>query len=311
MTSPRSSLTLLLAALLPVVLSGCGSAGSAGTARSAASAPGSQTSVVPVVAAENFWGDITRQIGGQYVNVTSIITDPNADPHTYETDPHDAAAIDNARLVVLNGAGYDDFATKLLKARTSKGRVVVTVADVAGVTGDNPNPHLWYNPSYVTSAARAIEAQLAKAEPGDAGAFAANEAAFVAAYQPYIDLLAEIKSKYAGVKIAYTERVPGYLVDAAGLVLGTPASFAQSMEDGNDPSPADTAAFDQAMRSKTVKVLLYNAQVTSPATQQIKALASKSSIPIVGVSETIPQGQPNFQAWQIAQAKAILTALGG
>ena len=282
-----------------VLLAGC-----SGTGHPAAG-------VLHVVAAENFWGNITQQLGGSHVTVTSIITDPNADPHTYETDPKDAAAISAASFVVLNGVGYDDFASKLLDASPSKSRTVLSVDKVVGVTGDNPNPHLWYNPVYVKAAAEAIEQHLAAAEPGDSTDFRANLQTFLTAYQPYIDTLKDIRQRYAGEGIAYTERVPGYLVQAAGLVLRTPASFAQSIEDGNDPSPADTAAMDDAMQHHTVKVLLYNAQVTSPVTDKVKALAAAGGVPVVGVAETIPQQYQNFQSWQIAQAKAILTALGG
>jgi zinc/manganese transport system substrate-binding protein len=296
---------LLAGLTVTCALAGCSSSSSATGTRTGSGA------VVPVVAGENFWGDITRQIGGVHVKVTSIITDPNADPHSYETDPKDAAAMSAAGFVVLNGAGYDDFASKLLDASPKASRTVLSLDKVVGLAGANPNPHLWYNPPFVKAAADAIEAQLAKSDPADAATFASNEATFLAAYQPYVDTLAAIRSRYAGARIAYTERVPGYLVAAAGLVLGTPASFAQSIEDGNDPSPADTAAMDGAMNHKTVKVLLYNAQVTSPATDKVKMLATASGVPIVGVSETIPRGEQDFQSWQIDQARAVLTALGG
>ncbi len=291
---------LLVAALAAALLTGC-----SGTSHPAANG------VLHVVAGENFWGSITQQLGGSHVDVTSIITDPNADPHTYETDPKDAAAISAASFVVLNGAGYDDFASKLLAASPSKSRTVISVDKVVGVTGDNPNPHLWYDPVYVTAAATAIEQHLVSAEPNDSRDFQTNLQAFLTAYQPYVDTLQTIRQKYAGARIAYTERVPGYLVQTAGLVLGTPASFAQSIEDGNDPSPADAAAMDAAMRDRTVKVLLYNAQVTSPVTDKVKSLAKTAGVPIVGVAETIPAQYQSFQSWQIAQAKAILTALGG
>lgn len=305
----------VLALVLGMALAGCGSTaqGRGDNVSGSASTPvgSARGGVVTVVAAENFWGDIVGQIGGSHVRVTSIVSDPNADPHSYETDPKDAAAISQANFVVLNGVGYDDFATKLLKASPKSARTVVTVADVVGVKGDNPNPHLWYDSGYVKAAAQSIEVQLAKEDPADAAGFAANLSTFLTSYQPYVDTIAAIKAKYAGAKVAYTERVPGYLVAAAGLVLGTPASFAQSIEDGNDPSPADTAAMDAAMSHHTVKVLLYNAQVTSPVTQKVKELATASGVPIVGVSETIPKGERTFQSWQIDQAKAILTALGG
>jgi zinc/manganese transport system substrate-binding protein len=278
------------------------------------SSPGAATSAggpLNVVAAENFWGDITSQIGGSHVSVTSIITDPNADPHSYETNPRDAAALSGATLVIENGTKYDTFVGQLLSTNPNAGRDVLTIATVVGVGGDNPNPHLWYNPDYVARAARAIESHLATHDPADAAAFATNLQTFLRAYQPYIGTLQAINAKYSNTPIAYTERVAGYLVARAGLRLATPASFAQSVEDGNDPSPADVAAMDAAMTGKLVKVLLYNAQVTSPVTQSVKALASSNGIPVVGVSETIPAGQHTFQSWQIAQATAILTALGG
>lgn len=300
------------------VLTACGSSGgSPATASSAAPQTSASTraastgSTVSVVAGENFWGDVTRQIGGQHVKVTSIISDPTADPHTYETDPRDAAAIGSASLVVLNGAGYDDFASKLLAASPNPARTVISIDEVNKVTGEGVNPHLWYDPDYVKGAARAITAQLSVVDPADASTFAANEEAFLSAYQPYVDILASIKARHAGAPIAYTERVPGYLVQAAGLTLGIPASFPQAVEDGTDPSPRDTAAFDAAISDKKVEVLLYNGQVTDPQTDAIKGLAQKAGVPVVAMTETIPAEYADFQSWQIAQARQVLAALGG
>jgi zinc/manganese transport system substrate-binding protein len=298
----HQSMTGGVALLALSLLAGCGSSPAAATS---AGGP------LNVVAAENFWGDITSQIGGSHVSVTSIITDPNADPHSYETNPRDAAALSAAALVIENGTKYDTFVGQLLSTNPNASRDVLTVATVVGVSGDNPNPHLWYNPDYVTRAARAIESRLATHDPADAGTFATNLQTFLSAYQPYIDTVHAIKAKYSGAPIAYTERVAGYLVADAGLRLATPATFAQSIEDGNDPSPGDVAVMNAAMTGRLVKVLLYNAQVTSPVTQSVKALATSNGIPVVGVSETIPAGQHTFQSWQIAQARAILTALGG
>ncbi len=283
-----------------LVLGGCGS-----------TAPPVAAGRIAVVAAENFWGDITAQIGGSHVSVTSIITDPNADPHSYETDPRAAAAMSAATVIIENGAGYDDFVAKLLSTNPNGSRDVISVAATVGLSGANPNPHLWYNPDYVTTAARAIERHLASHDPADSASFQTNLQSFLTAYQPYIDTLASIRTRHSGTPIAYTERVAGYLVLKAGLQLVTPASFAQSIEDGTDPSPSDVAAMDGAMTARTVRLLLYNAQVTSPTTQKVRDLATANRIPVVGVAETIPAGQPTFQAWQIAQAKQILTALGG
>ena len=152
-----------------------------------------------------------------------------------------------------------------------------------------PNPHLWYDTAKLPRWPTPFSAPRPLNRP--TRVFAANAKTFDRSFQPLLDTIAQIKTKYAGDKIAYTERVPGYLVNAAGLVLGTPASFAQSIEDGNDPSPADTAAMDAAMKNKTVKVLLYNAQVTSPTTEKVKDLAKAAGVPVVGVSETIPHDE--------------------
>ncbi len=302
-----ASTAALLSAL--VLVSACASGGSRSTEPVASSS--AHPGMVHVVAGENFWGNIVSQLGGSHVTVTSIISDPNADPHEYESDAKDAAAIARADLVVDNGLGYDDFMGKLLSASPSSRRDELTVAKVLNVTGSNPNPHLWYDTARLPMVSAAIVTELSKLDPGDAGQFAANGTTFVASLQPLISTISTIKSTYGGESIAYTERVPGYLIQAAGLKLGVPASFAQSIEDGDDPSPVDTAAFNQAINSKSVKVLLYNAQVTDSATDKLKALATKSGVPIVGVTETLPSTDANFQAWQLRQDQELLKALGG
>jgi zinc/manganese transport system substrate-binding protein len=243
------------------------------------------------------------------VKVTSIITDPNTDPHEFESNVQDAAAIQDAKVVIINGAGYDDFMAKLIAAGGSTNHSDITVADLVGATSDS-NPHLWYNPDYVTKAAQAIESEFAKQRPNDAKTFRANLATFLKGEQQVRDVIAQIKAKYAGTKVSYTEPVPGYLVDAAGLVLGTPASFTRALEDGRDPSPADSAAFENALKSHTVQVLLYNNQVTDSETTRLKALATSGGVPVVGVSETLPPNE-DFQTWQASQARALLAALGG
>jgi zinc/manganese transport system substrate-binding protein len=290
---------VVLGACCLFVLTACGPASPAAQGR------------IGVVAAENFWGDIAAQIGGDRVAVKSLITDSGADPHEYESTVDDAAAVAAAKLVVANGVGYDDFLTKLLSADASGNRTVLTVADVVGVHGANPNPHLWYNPTYVIKAARAIEVALAKASPGDTSTFHANLETFLGGEQRVVDVVDRIKAKYAGAAVAYTERVPGYLVAAAGLKLGTPLSFSLSLEDGNDPSPRDNAAFERALTDRAVRVLIYNAQVTDSATKQLRDLATRSGVAVVSMTETMPSTEPNFQTWQAHQATELLAALGG
>lgn len=303
MTS-RRLIALPLAVAVSLSLAACsGSAHPAGQH--------SANNPIPVVAAENFWGNIAAQIGGSLVRVVSIISNPNTDPHEYQSNLQDGVAIHKADVVIINGAGYDGFMGKLLSS-SGGGAAVLTVAKIVHVTGSNPNPHLWYDPSYVDTAATAIEAELAKQEPAGASTFAANLAKFKAAEQSQVvSVIDEIKAKYAGDAIAYTERVPGYLIQQAGLHLGTPASFSQAVEDGSTPSPADNAAFEGAITGHKVKVLLYNSQVTDAETVHLKQLAASSGVPVVGVAETMPPSAANFQTWQADQARELLKALGG
>jgi zinc/manganese transport system substrate-binding protein len=282
-----------------LVLTGC-SGGSA--------TPAVKDGVVQVVAIEGMWGDVARQIGGGHAKVTSIVTDPTADPHTFETDPATAAVVGSSTFVIKNGAGYDDFADKLLVASPRQGRVVLDVGDLVGAEAGKANPHLWYSPAFVTRTATEIAARLAALAPASKAAFDAGLATFLAGYQSYVDELATIKSRYPGASVAYTERVPGYLVDQAGLILASPAGFAQAVEDGTDPSPADVQAFDAALTGHKVRVLLVNGQVSSPVTAKVEKLARDSGVPVVRVTETLPAGQ-TFQAWQLAQAQSVASAL--
>jgi zinc/manganese transport system substrate-binding protein len=281
------------------------STGAASSSSAAASAP------IAVVAGTNVWGDIAKQIGGDHVNVTSILSDPNADPHQYESDAKTAAAVSKAQFVIENGLDYDKFMDKLMAASPNPERVVLNVADVMQISGDGANPHIWYDIAKIPDVATAISDQLGKLDPADAATFTTNAKTFTDSLAPVTAAIDTIKTKYSGAPVGYTERVPGYLVEAAGLKLATPPTFAQSIEDGNDPSVADNQAIDAAVSTKAIKVLLYNGQVTSPATDKVKQLAQSSGVPIVGVTETLPPSDKDFQAWQLRQITEITTALGG
>jgi len=262
-----------------------------------------------IVAGENFWGNIAAQIGGAKVNVTSIITDPNADPHLYESDARDASAVATAGIVIENGLGYDDFMAKLLAAAPNPKRTVLSAQNILHVTGSDPNPHLWYDTSRVPTVAAAIEEALAAKDPADAAYFRANLNRFDQSLTPILSVIRQIKTRYPGAPVAYTERVPGYLLAAAGLSVKTPPGFAAAIEDGTDPSPADTLTFDSLITAHRIKVLLYNAQTTSAATQSILNLARANGIPVVPVTETLPKDDPTYQDWQLGQAQALLSAL--
>ncbi len=271
---------------------------------------GNSGQTVQVVAAENFWGNIVSQIGGGHVTVTSIISDPSADPHQYESDAHDALAISQAKLIITNGLGYDDFMDKLMSASPNSSRQVISVATIMDVNEDGANPHLWYNTANIPKVTAAFEAELIKLDPADQAIFEANTKAFNQSLQPILDTINTIKTKYPHAPVAYTERVPAYLLTAASLDIKTPTGFASAIEDGNDPSPADVSAMNNLMTNHQIKVLLYNAQATSPVTQHVRDLATQAGIPIVGVTETIPSNEQTFQSWQLDQVKALLHALG-
>jgi len=290
---------LVLALLVASAVTGCGS-----------SSPSAAPGVVRVVAAENFWGSIASQIGGAHARVTSIIHDPTADPHLYESSAQDANAVANAQLVIENGLGYDDFMDQLLSASSSHSRPVLTVADVLHVSGQDADPHLWYDVPRAHDVAAAIAAQLTTLDPEDKAVFASNLASFDASMKLPLAVVHTIKQKYANAPVVYTERLPAYLVAACGLSDKTPPGYARAIEDGNEPSPADTQAMQQVLTgSARARVLLYNVQATSPATQQMRDLAARSGVRVVSVSETMPAGQ-TYASWQTMQAQQILRALG-
>ena len=286
-------------ALAVVLLGACSALGS----------PRATAGVVRVVAAENFWGSIAQQVGGSHVQVTSIISDPTADPHLYESDAHDASAVADAQLVIENGLGYDTFVDQLLSASSARGRVVISAAEVLHVRGSAADPHLWYDVPRVHLVVSAIAAQLAALDPADKLTFSKNAATFDKSLGPVLDALHAISTRHTGAAVAYTERVPAYLFAAAGLVVKTPPGFARAIEDGQEPSPGDTHAMEQLMSSRAVRVLVYNAQATSSSTEHIRDLARGNGIPVVAVTETMPRNT-NYQAWQLAQTRQLLAALG-
>ncbi len=264
--------------------------------------------VVRVVAAENTWGDIVRQVGGAHVQVTSLIG-PGADPHEWEGTAKDAAAVFRADLVVENGLDYDRGVADLVESSPRSGRRTVVVSDVLGVHDSDANPHLWYDVGRVPQVARAFAAALGQADPAHRADYAAGAEAFVASLRPLDDVVASIRQRFAGAPVGWTERVAGYLVSEAGLRLGTPPDYAQALEDGTDPSPADVRDFDAAITDRRIRALLLNRQVTDRQTDAAADLARRSGVPVVDVTETIPAGGASFQDWQLGQARRLLAAL--
>jgi zinc/manganese transport system substrate-binding protein len=261
--------------------------------------------IVNVVAAEDVWANVAAQIGGRHARVTSLINDPAADPHLFSADALAAGRVSRANLAVVNGLGYDDFANKLLDAAPSSKRRVLTIADVLRASG---NPHLWYDAPRLPAVARAIAGALAAQDPRDTALFRAGATRFVRSLRPLDAAIASIRARHRAAPVAYTERVAGYLLDAAGLRVLTPAGYAQAIEDGSEPSPGDAKRMDDLIGARRVRALVYNAQATSTATRGLRALAVRSGVPVVAVTETLPRGE-RFQAWQARQARALLEAL--
>jgi zinc/manganese transport system substrate-binding protein len=269
--------------------------------------PNDSAGRLKVVVAENTWGSIAAQIGGSRVDVTSIITDPAADPHLYESGAKDASAITSADVVIVNGLGYDDFVTKILEGSPNKNRVVINVANFLGAK-DGDNPHFWYDIGRVNIVAVELQKQFAAKDTAGADSYQANLATFADSLQPLYNRLDNILSTYPKAPVAYTERVAGYMLTQAGLQTQTPPGFAAAMEEGNEPSPADQAAMLGLLTGKKIKVLLYNPQASSAVTDHIRDVAAQNDIPTVAVTETIPGGT-TYQLWMQDQLNALTIAL--
>ena len=293
----------LIAAFLSLVLIGT-------TACQPKTSKTSQVSngVIQVVAAENFWGSIAAQLGGTHVKVISIVTDPNADPHEFETNTSDALDFAHADYVILNGAGYDDWGQKLLDANPANGRKVLDVADLLGkVAGDNP--HFWYDPDYVQKVINQITVDYQSLDPADAAYFNQRQTALESALAPYQQQIQAIKQTYGGTPVGGTESIVVYMADALGLNLISPPDFMNAVSEGNDPPTQSVAAFEQQINQKQISVLIFNNQTVTSMTTNLKQLAAAQGIPVVGISETMEPPDTTFQAWQYAQLTALQNAL--
>ncbi len=298
---PRALVGAFLLLLLPLLtLAACGTTFQTTTASSGP---------VQVVAAENFWGSIAAQVGGSHVHVTSIIVDPNADPHSYEPTAADGRTVADAQYVIINGAGYDPWADKLLQANPVSGRKELNVGDFNG-KHEGDNPHMWYNPDYVTAVANKMRDDLKALDPTDAAAFDQSAQAFLTTgLAHYHDLIAAIKAKYSGVPVGATESIFSYLAPALGLNLVTPYSYLKAVSEGQDISAADQATVEQQINQKQIKVLIYNSQNTPNNIQALINRAMANHIPVATITETLTPATASFQDWQSAQLQGIQTAL--
>lgn len=262
-----------------------------------------------VVAAESFWGSIAAQLGGDRVTVKSVITNPQTDPHDYEPTAADARAVASARYAMVNGAGYDPWATKLLAANANTGRVVLNVGDLVDVRSGG-NPHRWYSPADVRRVIDRITEDYERLAPRDAAFFDQQRATFTtSALGRYDALIADIKAKHNGVPIGASESIFSPLADALGLKLLTPASFLNAISEGGEPTSADKSTIEDQIRTHQIKVYVYNRQNSTPDVQAEVNLARREGIAVVSITETLTPASATFQDWQVGQLQLLQAAL--
>ena len=283
-----------------MLLSGCATSPSPGRGTSGA---------VVVVAAERSWGSIAEQLGGTHAEVTSLVSNPAADPHDYEPTAADARAVATARVVIVNGAGYDSWASKLLAANPVDGRRVIDVGKLVGAA-PNGNPHLWYDPTTVDRVVAAVSAALRSADPASSDYFAARAQQYeTVQLARYHALIAQIRADYAGTAIGVSESIFSMLAPALGLEVATPPAFQRAISEGTDPTARDKLAIDRQIADHQIAVYLYNEQNATPDVQAQVAAAEAAGIPVITITETPVPQDTSFQDWQVNQLEALKGAL--
>jgi zinc/manganese transport system substrate-binding protein len=261
---------------------------------------------IDVLAAENFYGDVALQIGGDRVAVTSVLTNPDQDPHLFETTPSVVRKVAAAQIIVYNGADYDPWMEKLLQAAGKSGSAVIVAADlVHKKAGDNP--HLWYDPPTMPAVANALAAAFAAADPTHKDEYAARLKSFLASLAPLNETITAVGKKYAGTPVAATEPVFGYMAAALKLPMHE-ERFQIAVMNDTEPSARDLATFEQDVKGRRVRVLFYNKQATDNLVGHLVALARASGVPVVGVTETCPPGL-SYQTWMLNELNATAQAL--
>jgi zinc/manganese transport system substrate-binding protein len=296
------SLTTAAAALL-----GAASLVTACSGSSSTASDGGGT--VNAVGIENEYANVISQIGGRYVKVAAIMSNPNTDPHAFEASASVAREIAGADLVVRNGIGYDTWAAKIEAASPDASRKEIDVQSLLRLPNDTPNPHLWYKPTTMPKVAAAIATDLSALEPAHAAVFARRLGAFDASLAPWLRAIAAFKARHGETPVAVTEPVGDYMLEAAGCNIRTPFSLQAAIMNGTDPSPQDVTLEDNLFRDHEVKVFVYNQQVTDSLTASFLALAKQARIPVVGVYETMPTPGFDYQSWMLAEVAALQRAV--
>jgi zinc/manganese transport system substrate-binding protein len=299
-------LTPLAASVLVLWCAGCARSE---IGQQGASAGGSGGRPIQVVAAENFWGSIAAQLGGDRVHVTSIIVNPDTDPHSYEPTAGDARTMAGAELAIVNGVGYDEWASRLLAASPLSGRVVLNVGELLGLR-DGANPHRWYFPSDVYTVIGQIVADYDGLDPAGAAYFTQRRRAFESrGLARYNELRRELRASYAGVRVGYSESIFQGLGEDLGLRLLTPYSFVKAVAEGTEVTAQDKRTVDSQVEARKLKVWVFNSQNVTPDVQRVNELARAAQIPIATVTETLSPASDSFEQWQVAELEGLARAL--
>jgi len=295
----RPARVAALTAALALACAGCGAAvrDSAGHGR------------ILAVGAENEYANVIEQIGGKYVDVSAVESDPNTDPHTFEASPRVAEAVSSAGLVVQNGLGYDTFMERIESASPRSARKVIDVQKLLGLADSTRNPHLWYKPQTMPAVAKAVAADLSALQPAHAAYFKANASAFERSLEPWYQALTQFAKEYPDTPVASTEPVGDYMLEAAGTVNLTPFGLQADIMNGVDPAPQDVTLQDGLFSGHRVKVFVYNQQVADSLTQSFLEAAKRAGVPVVGVYETMPTPGYDYQSWMLAEVQALRRAV--
>jgi zinc/manganese transport system substrate-binding protein len=299
----------VMAAALSVGVALLASACSAASGAPGAGGSSGSSGKIVAVGAENEYANVIQQVGGKYVQVSAIMSNPNTDPHTFEASASVARVVSAAQLVVQNGVGYDGFMNTIENASPSSSRKVITVQNLLGLPADTPNPHLWYKPVTMPAVANAVAADLADLQPAHASYFKANASAFVASLTAWNNAIAAFKAKYPDTPVATTEPVADYMLQAVGADNMTPWALQADIMNGTDPSAQDIAIQRSLFTQHKVKVFLYNQQVTDSLTESFISLAQANGIPVVGVYETMPVPGYDYQSWMLAEVQDLQKAV--
>lgn len=296
---------MALAAAMTCLIAGCATTA---PSRTGSAADGAGTKIA-VVAAENFWGSIAAQLGGEHVTVTSIVNNPSTDPHDYEPTPTNGREIATARFVIINGIGYDSWAPKLAEANPDPRRVVLTVGELLGHK-DGDNPHRWYSPSDVQKVINQITADYQEIDPADSAYFDQQKQNYEGReLDQYTKLIDDIRNRFAGTPIGASESIVSPLADDLGLRIRTPESFLDAISEGSDPTAADKSAADNQIATHQIAAFVYNSQNSTPDVQGLVNEAKAAGIPVVTVTETPDPGTVTFQDWQARQLQDLDTAI--